>query len=435
MAAFTMTRRTGALLAGVVPPGGIPLPQQTLGIGTWIGSPRDLSDPALRAELLRLTTMRRELRAGHLLNAARISLDVQVEALPPDPGTTRTVAVLRSVGAAHAEQVSHRPEDLLRASLVMLGPVIPPMLLDNLLAPRSRLTPAEVERACLAHDRSPATAGRLRVLLLRRAAQDHEENADAQSLAEVQRRADEVLDTALHESLRQWAAAVRNRAGKEDLSKLIEAVGHNLALTDPRNGDLHEHLSRCFDWQHLDRDTQRRLARLSFSAWSTLRDATDGTGAGELVAFSAQAAAFRQVFEVLLERGLLRRFLRAMGREVRNGLLDAVEQGKATLGIGRWYGLLFASRRVGDGLADAMQGWFHRDRQVSALRENQRLRTALGDLLQVRLHALPHDEEAARATAGDVLDTVARVGFGASNALDLPKRGDGLVGQLAKVAL
>ena len=218
-------------------------------------------------------------------------------------------------------------------------------------------------------------------------------------------------------------------------SKLIEAVGHNLPLTDPRNGDLHQHLSRCFDWQHLDGDTQRRLARLSFSAWSTLRDATDGTGAGELVAFSAQASAFRQVFEVLLERGLLRRFLLVMGREVRNGLLDAVEQGRATLGIGRWYGLLFASRRTSDGLADAMQVWFQRERQVFALRENQRLRTALGDLLQVRLHALPHDEEAARATASDVLDTVARVGFGASSALDLPKRGDGLVGLLAKVAL
>lgn len=435
MAAFTMTRRTGALLAGVVPPGGIPLPQQTLGIGTWVGSPRDLADPALRAELLRLSTMRRELRAGHLLNAARISLDVQVEALPPDPGTTRTVAVLRSVGAAHAEQMYARPEDLLRASLVMIGPAIPPMLLDSLLASHSRLAPEAVEHACLGHDRSPATVARLRVLLLRRAAQDHQAKPDGGSLINVQRRVAEVLDTPMHESLHRWAEAVGRKAGTGELSKLIEAVGHNLALTDPRNGELHQHLSRCFDWQHLDGDTQKRLARLSFSAWSTLRDATDGTGAGELVAFSAQAAAFRQVFEVLLERGLLRRFLRSMGHEVRNGLLDAVEQGKATVGIGRWYGLLFASRRVGDGLADAMQVWFQGDRQVSALRENQRLRTALGDLLQVRLHALPHDEEAARATASDVLDTVARVGFGATNALDLPQRGGGLVGQLAKVAL
>jgi len=435
MATFTMTRRTGALLAGVVPPGGIPLPQQTLGIGTWIGSPRDLTDPVLRAELLRLTTMRRELRAGHLLNAARISLDVQVEALPPDPSTTRTVAVLRSVGAAHAERLPERPEDLLRTSLGMLGPVIPPMLLDSLLEPGSRLAPEAVEQACLAHDHSPATLARLRVLLLRRAAQDFQVNGERGALVDVQRRVAEARETLMHESLRQWADAVGRKAGGGDLSQLIDALGHNLALTDPKNGELHQHLSRCFDWQNLDFNTQKLLARLSFSAWSTLRDATDGSGGGELVSFSAQAAAFRLVFEVMLERGLLRRFHRAMGREVRHGLIDAVTQGKATLGLGRWYGLLFASRRMGDGLADAMQGWFQRDRQVSALRENQRLRTALGDLLQVRLHALPHDEEAARATASDVLDTVARVGFGASSALDLPQRGHGLVGQLVKVSL
>ncbi len=435
MAAFTMTRRTGALLAGVVPPGGIPLPQQTLGIGTWVGSPRDLAEPAFRAELLRLTSMRRELRAGHLLSAARISLEVQDEALPPDSGTTRTIAVLRAVGAAYSEQLSEPREDLLQASLVILGPSIPPMLLDSLLAPSSRLAPEAVEHACLDHDRSPSTVARLRVLLLRRAAQDHRAKPDGRTLSNLQRRVAESLDTPMHESLRQWAEAVGRRSETDGLSKLIAAVGYNLPLTDPRNADLHQQLTRCFDRQHDDSEMQRRLARLSFSAWCTLRDATDGSGAGELVAFSVQAAAFRQVFEVLLERALLQRFLGATGREVKNKLLEAIAQGKATLGIGRWYGLLFAARHAGDGLADAMQVWFQRDPQVSALREDQRLRTALGDLLQIRLHALPHDEEAARATASDVLDTVARVGFGASNALDLPKRGDGLVGQLAKVAM
>ena len=92
MATFTVSRRTGALLAGVVPPGGIPLPQQTLGMGAWIVSPGELADRALLAQLLQLSKLRRELRAGHLLNAARISLDVRVEALPPsDPGTGSTL--------------------------------------------------------------------------------------------------------------------------------------------------------------------------------------------------------------------------------------------------------------------------------------------------------------------------------------------------------
>ena len=435
MATFTMSRRTGALLAGVVPPGGLPLPQQTLGIGAWIGSPSELTDPALRAEMLRLSRMRRELRAGHLLNAAEISLDVRMDSLPTDPSTTRSVAVLRSVGAAHAESAPDRPEDLIRSSLPLLGPVIAPMLLDSLLAPDSRLTPKSVEAVCLQHDRSPATVARLRVLLVRRAAQDYLASADHHGLAELRGRVDDAVATPMHESLHQWAKAVGRAAGVKNLTPLIDALGHNLPLTDRKNGELHQRLSRCFDWRQLDRGTQKRLSRLSFSAWSTLRDATDGSGAGELVSFSAQAAAFRQVFEVLLERGVLRRFLRASGPEVRHGLLDAVAQGRATLGLGRWYGLLFAPGRRTDALSDAMRGWFFRDHQVAALRDHQRLRTALGDLLQIRLHALPHDEESARATASDVLDTVARVGFGATSSLALPQSGDGLVGLLGRVAL
>lgn len=435
MAAFTISRRTGALLAGVVPPGGIPLPHQTLGIATWIGTPGDLADPALRAELLRLTKLRRELRAGHLLNAARISLDVHMDALPPDPGTTRTVAVLRSVGAAHASPTPGQPEEVLRSSLALLGPIIPPMLLDSLLARGSRLLPKSVEFVCLQHDRSSATVARLRVLLVRRAAEDYQARPDHDQLSVLRKRVAQALETPMHGSLHQWAEAVGRAAGVKDLSPLVEALGHNLSLTDPRNGELHERLTQCFNWPRLDSGTQKRLARLSFSAWSTLRDATDGTGAGELVSFSAQAAAFRQMFEVLLERGVLRRFLQAKSSDVRHGLLDAVRDGQATLGLGRWYGLLFATSRHGDALSEAMRQWFQRDRQVADLREHQRLRTGLGDLLQVRLHALPHDEESARATASDLLDTVVRVGFGASSALALPQRGNGLVGQLAKVAL
>ncbi len=436
VATFTMSRRTGALLAGVVPPGGFPLPQQTLGIGAWIGSPGELADPALRAELLRITQMRRELRTGHLLNAARIALDADLSALPPDAGTTRSVAVLRSVGAAHTESTSQRPEDVLKSSLVLLGPAIPPTLLDRLLSPDSRLPPKSVEAVCLDHDRSPATVTRLRVLLVRRAAQEYCAHPDQPRLQETQKRVREAMATPMHKRLHCWAEAVGNAAGEKDLTPLIEALGHNLPLTDPRNDELHQRLFQCcFDGPHLDHDTRRRLARLSFSAWSTLRDATDGTGAAELVSFSAQAAAFRQVFEVLLERAVLRRFLRANASRVRHGLLDAVSQGRATLGIGRWFELLFASGRRPDDLSEVMRRWFLLDEHVESLREGQRLRTALRDLLQVRLHALPHDEESARATASDVLDTVVRVGFGASSALMVPREGDGLVGQLVRVAL
>ena len=436
MATFTVSRRTGALLAGVVPPGGIPLPQQTLGMGAWIGSPGELADPALRAQLLQLSKLRRELRAGHLLNAARISLDVRVEALPPsDPGTTRSIAVLRSVGAAYVELTPDRREDVFRSSLAMLGPIIPPMLLDSMLAPDSRLPPKSAEVVCLDHDSSPATVARLRVLLVRRAAEDYRANPDQDRLADLRKRVAEALSTPMHGSLHVWAEAVGKAAGTKNLTPLIDAVGHNLPLTNPRNGELHERLSQCFDWPHLETETRKRLARLSFSAWSTLRDATDGTGAGELVSFSAQASAFRQVFEVLLERAVLRRFLQVVGPEVRHGLLDAVCQGRATLGLGRWYGLLFASRHQTDALSDAVRRWFQRDQGVTELRDHQRLRTGLGDLLQVRLHALPHDEECARASASDVLETVVRVGFGATSALDLPQRGEGLVGHLGRVAL
>ncbi len=438
MANINLSRRTGALLAGVLPPSGMPLPQQTLGVGTWLGTPQDLADPALRGELLRLASLRRELRTGHLLNAAGIALKVRVDRLPADLDTTRVVAILRSVGAAYVPETLEGAGDLLRASLNMLGPVIPPLLLDALLAPESRIAPGEVERACLAHEGSPATLGRLRVLLVRRAAQDHQRSDDDESLKNVVRRVGQLAELPIHPNLRDWAEKLQKVSTTRDwtgLDKLVEAVGHNLSLTDPKNGDLHERLSRCFEWKHLESETSRRLARLSFSAWCTLRDATDGTGGGEIVAFSAQAAAFRQVFEVLLERALLRRFLRAPGSNTQHGLLDAVQRRNATIGLGRWYWLLFSSRKGNDGLLEAVQDWFRNDHAVSALRDDTRFKDALGELLRVRLHALPHDEEAARSSASEVLDAVARVGFGASNAFDLPKRGEGLVGQLGSVAL
>jgi hypothetical protein len=430
MATFSMSRRTGALLAGVVPPSGVPLPQQSLGIGSWVGTPEELSAPSVRAELLRLAKMRREVRAGHLMTAARIALDVDVDSLPGDPATTRSVAVLRSVGATRSEAPGAQADEILRASLDLLGPTVPPALLDNLLDPGSRVEPSVVEQVCLRRDASPATVARLRVLLVRRAARDYRSSNSASDLDALHDRVREAQSTPMHESLLRWVTAVGNAAGRKDLTSLIDALGHNLPLTDLRNKELHEALGRCFEWPLLDKRAQQRLARLSFSAWSTLRDAGDGTGAAELVSFSAQAAAFRQVFEELLRCSVLRRFLRVGPVGVRHRLLDAVRRGDATIGIGRWYGLLFASNRFPDELSEAVRAWFHDDRALASLRENQRLRTGLGDLLQVRLHALPHDEESARASAADVLETVARVGFGSPNALALPLRGDGLIGQL-----
>ena len=437
MAHLSITRRTGSLVAGVVPPSGVPLSQQTLGVGIWLGSGGELADPALRAELLRLARLRRELRAGHLARAARIALDVNIRALPNDPGTTRTVAVLRSVGACSDASEPPQGEALLRESLTMLGEHVPPALLDALLAPPSLLPPDLVERVFLARGTSPATLSRLRVLLVRRAAVDLSAGWSPAALATLEHRIEQVQGSHVHVLFSDWAGMVREAARKSDhgkVSKLVAALGPNLPLTDPRNKELHEALKTCFAFRGLEAENQRRLVRLSFSAWSTLRDVQEGAGSAELTSFSAQAAAFRQVFEILLVGGVLKRFLDSTAGQMRTGLLDALRGSRATLGIGRWFGMLFTDQRP-DPLTVAVRDWFQGDEALAPLREHQRLRASLAELLQVRLHALPHDEESARAGAAGVLETVARVGFGAVGLGTVPKKGEGLVGQLCRVAI
>ncbi len=430
MATFSSSRRTGVLLAGVVPPGGAPLPQQTLGMGAWIGTPAELSDPGRRAELLRLAKIRRELRVGHLRDAARVALEVDVRSLPPDPDTARSIAVLRAVGAAGATS-SVDPEAILRGSLELLGASSPPELLDALLEPESRVAPEVVERVF--QQRNPVSEARLRVLLIRRAARDYQATGSPESREALRRQTQAATDAKLHDTLQRWVAAVQRAVETDNkllLEDLIAALGHNLPLTEPANGELHAAIARCFSWPALDVKTQQKpLARLTFSAWSTLRAIAGGSGAGELVSFSAHTAALRQVFEELLAASLLRRFL-ASGTARESGLLSAVRGGRTAIGIGRWYGLLFASSQSPDTLSQALQEWFTHEPEIASFREHHRLRTGLGELLQVRLHALPHDEESARAGAMDVLETVARVGFGAANAQELPRRGEGLVGLL-----
>jgi hypothetical protein len=437
MAGVSISRRTGALIAGVVPPTGVPLPQQTVGVGTWLGSPSALADPALRAELLRVARLRRELRAGHLAGAARIALEVNLSSLPDDPEVQRTVAVLRSVGASCDEGSDVAAEAVIQESFALLGTEVPPALLDSMLAPSSRLPPDVVERLCVRSGLSTGAMARLRVLLVRRAAQDFVAAPSSAARIALTRRAEQTQATHLHHLLTDWTRRVVDAAVREDrdtVSKLVDALGPNLPLTDPRNKDLHDGISACFKWDQIEFATQRRLARLAFSAWSTLRDVQEGRGSPELTSFSAQAAAFRQVFEILLSGSVLKRFLASPAGSIRHGLLDAVRGGQASIGIGRWYGLLFSADQRPDALTRAAREWFGGDHGMAALREQHRLRLALGELLQVRLHSLPHDESSARTGAFDVLETVARVGFGAARATALPEPGAGLVGLLCQSA-
>ena len=434
MATISITRRTGTLICGVVPPGGAPLPQQTVGIGVWIGNSAELRDPSLRAELLRLSQIRRELRSGHLAKAARIALEIDVPSLPDDPGTKRTVAVLRSVGVGTTHPPVLDAENILHESLNLLGGAIPHALLDLLLDPTSCLAPEVVERVCINHDSSASTLARIRILLVRRAARDILASESPNAFSVLEKRIEQATSTPMHGLFRKWLVAVRNSMhDPRQLSRLIEAVGPNLPLTDQRNRELHEALIGCFECRDLDRKTQHRFVRMTFSAWSTLLDIEEGYGSAELTSFSAQAAAFRQVFELLMSQFVLQRFLRSPKGKISTGLLDAVRAGTATLGIGRWYGLLFSSKQGKDRLSRALRDWFKKDPDMARLRKSHHLKSDLSDLLQIRLHALPHDEESARLTSANVLETVARVGFGATGISSLPRRNEGLVGRLCGV--
>ncbi len=432
------TRRTGALVAGVVPPSGFPLPQRTVGVGVWAGTAAELRNPQVRAELLRLSEIRRELRYGRLQKAAKIALQVQVDALPDHLETRRSVTVLRAVGAAHTED-PQQAERYLGESMSILGEGAPSSLLDILLGSGSRLSSEAVEHSWPREATDAAASGRLRALLARRAARDWVAEPSSGQLAELERRVEEMLALAMHRQLRRWAEVIRSAARADDGDKtlaMIEALGPNLALTNPDNASLYRKLEDCFDARGLSGQTKLVLRRLSFSAWSTLRSVLFGAQPAELVSFSAQAAALRQVFEVLLARALLELFedSRAAAAVRDHPLLKAVEENSTTIGLGRWFALLF-SRQAGrrDRLATALQGWFEDEARVAGLRDGDILRSGLGDLLRVRLNALPHDEQAARAGASELLAVVATVGFGASGPDSLPRPMEGLVGRLNEV--
>lgn len=461
MAEVRIVRRTGSLIAGVVPPGGVPMPQRTLGIATWVASREELADPKLCQELLQVTKMRRELRAGRLSEAVEFAMLLEMPTQSDDLTPRRTVGLLRSLAASDRRASVEDPEDLLRASLELAGPPIPPVLLDHLLEPGCSLAPDVVVRVCLECDPSPETVARLRVLMVRRAARDALDIPSDEAWTELSRCVKLAVETPMHQKLLRWVTEVGKVAGlhrsreeklkvwssnesqgvpservsreqaDETLRNLVEKLGQNLPLTNPRNAELHQALLDCFRCTNLAKSTQLRLARTSFSAWSTLRDAIGNTALAELVSFSAQVAALRQVFEVLLG-GLVRRFCKARPGVCETDLMVGVSQGEVTLSIGRVYGLLF-TLDSNDPLSKPMRDWFESDPHLGRLRADGRLQAGLAELLRVQLHALPQDEESARSGAVDVLDVVARVGFGAMDAASMPKPRGGLVNLLGQV--
>ncbi|MEZ4240547.1 MAG: hypothetical protein R3F59_31210, partial [Myxococcota bacterium] len=345
-----------------------------------------------------------------------------------DPGTVRTVGVLRVVDLAAAPEPD--AEALLRDSLALCGPRIPPALLDWLLEPECAVPPDAVERACLAHDGSPATVLRIRLLRVRHAARicaaaPHDDAARNVLAGCVT--ATRGID--MHEDLRRWVERVA--AARPPRPELLDALGPNLPLTDDRNAQLHASLRGCF--AGLGLASARRLTRLTFSAWTSLRDLSNGTASFELASCSAQAASLRQVFEVLLQDRLLARFLHSPHGGVQHDLLASVRRGEATLGLGRWYGLLFGRHRRQDALATALRRWYAEDGRAARLRRGGLLRDGLAALLEVGLHALPHDEQAAQANAERVLEVVTRVGFDVAAPSAVPQKGAGLVGALCRV--
>lgn len=448
MSKFSVARRTGALTAGVLPPPGVPLPVHSVGLATWTGSAGALrANSALRRQLVRLSQVHRELRLGHLVEASRLARGLDATALgdvPPD--TRRAISVLRAVDAARggAERGDAPAENgdeaariqQLASSLEVLrtaGP-LPDTLLDVLLGPGSPLT-VDAVRACWGASAADAdSAQRISVLEVRRAGLALLETRDEPARQRVLDALGIARSGPLNPLLARWCDAVQQRLGEPDrLSDVLAALQSNLALASSRNQPLHRACAALY--MPLPNAVQKPLARLTFGAWSTLREVALAERPPELVVFSGQFVAFRQVFEVLLDRALMRPFLASGPPIDDNHRVRALRRRETTLGLGTWRSLLFSRRTKGPrSLSHGLRLWFSESARCAQLRKNGLLEQGLNELLRVQLNALPHEETQARTTWREVFTVVCRVGYGVHKLEDLPQSNQGLVGALVVAA-
>lgn len=434
MAHLITARRTGPLIVGVVPPSGIPLPQYTSGFGYWVGSPAELGDRTIRATLLTLTKLRKELRLGRLRKAAALA----AELLPPgevplDAETERSIAVLAAANAAWTSTKGPEAAAQLDARLAKLPDPLPAMLLDVLLDPAATIGPEQVEAALERRCLSTADRTRLRLLLLRRAALDFEAQPSVEAKLVLERRAASACHTQMHPNLMKWAQAVLHGAGKKDLLPLLAALGPNLPLADPATHRLFEAVSGYFAQPGLDSVTRRKLSRATFSAWTTLLALEGSTAAPALVSFAGVSGQLRSVAELLLDQSL--RFTLAQERPelALVGSLGVASQGAAPLELRAWYGLLFAGVRDDAHEPNDLRRWFAASARLAPLREGERLRHGLSMLLEARLDSLALDESNAAQSTLELWQVVRVACFGVTKSTDLPKPGAGLFGMLLKV--
>lgn len=448
MSKFSVTRRTGALTAGVLPPPGVPLPIHSVGVATWTGNAGELrASPELRNQLARLSQVRRELRLGHLIEASRLARGVHASSLCGVPADTRrAISVLHAVDAARGD--NGRREDRagsndgasriaqLASALDVLcgaGP-LPDTLLDVLLGPDSPLT-VDTVRACWgASAANQDTAQRISVLEVRRAGLALVQTQDEPTRQWLLNALGSARSAPLNPLLAKWCDAVQHRMGEPDrLSDVLAALQSNLALAASRNRPLHRACRAMYE--PLPQAIQKPLARLTFGAWSTLREVAETERPPELVVFSGQFVAFRQVFEVLLDRALMRPFLASGPALDDNHRVRALRERQTTLGLGTWRSMLFSRRSRGpQSLSHALRLWYGGATRCAPLRKNGLLEQGLNELLRVQLNALPHEEAQARTTWREVFAVVCRIGFGVHRVEDLPQPQLGLVGALVTAA-
>lgn len=433
MAQLITARRTGTLIVGVVPPSGVPLPQYTNGFGYWVGSPGELMEPAVRATLLTLTKLRRELRLGRLRQAAALAVDVHTDQVPLGVEAARSIAVLAAADAAWPSTPGIAAAVQLAARLAQVADPIPATLLDVLLDPAATIGPELVEAALAHRQLSPGLRARLSLLLLRRAALDHQHAPSPEALGELERRAAAVSKAPMHPKLKEWAAAVLAGAGKKDLHPLIRALGPNLPLADPTTHRLFDAVSAYFERPNLDREAQRQLSRATFGAWSTLQAIEGAYEIPALVSFAGLAAQLRSIAELLLDRSLRRALARERPALAAEGALGVSSQGAAPLELSAWYGLLFAGVRADHHELDELRAWFAGSERLAPLREDDALRLGLAALLSARLDTLPLDESNAAQSMLDLWETFRTVGFGSTSSSRVPTRGAGLFGLLLRV--
>lgn len=430
-----VSKRSGVLLCGVLPPSGVPLPQQSVKVATWMGSPAEFRQPSTQKALRSLSSIRRELAAGRTLEAARQAYQTRAEELPQGQAIRQTISTLQGVAAAHVQEVpADSREEVLKQSLELMGSEIPPALLERIFASDSLLPPDVAERHCLSHDSSQETLIRVRLLRIRQASQRLQLSGhqDADLRKEVLEQCQKASELQMNRSLGQWVSRMELFVQEErDLSALVDSLLHNMSLANSENDKLHSALRECFNGgMYSNRaDAQRTQVRLSFSAWTTLRAATSGRESPELVSFSAQATALRLVFENLLNHALFNPFRKDVESRFNRRDLDPF---KRSLGLGKYRGILFGSGPKGrpDPVGEEMRRWFDSNQSLEHLKKSSQFKLQLTELLDARLHNLAHYEEQARESAESLLEVVCRVGFGASSIWAPPKPGQGLVGLL-----